>query len=162
MPLPSLENLSALELLHLVDNREATIKRFFLDRLAEGKPMEPNLLIDEFVWVCKLALTGGVLRKLLSEMSCDEAIHRLAQGMGEKEAGPRPNLAYELAEHYENIIKKKPVVIFNELVWPALIELGYVKPDESGQIDPKIKETARTNYLNSRQRRKSPKKSNSS
>lgn len=157
MPLRSLENLSALDLLRLSDNPIENAEHFFAARIIEGKPKVPHLLVDEFVWVCRLVYTGGVLKALLAEMSCAEAIRRLAQGAGEKEAGPRPNFVYELAEHYELGIKKKPMDVFRELVWPALLELEIIKPDESGQIDPKLKEAARINYLNARQRRKKPK-----
>jgi hypothetical protein len=163
MPLPSLENLTALEWLRLADNPEVNVKQFMTTRLLEGKPMDPHLLLDEFIWVCKVGMIGGVLKNLLAELSGNEAIHLLAQGVVvEKDAGPRPNFVYELAEYYESTIKKKPMNIFNELVWPALIELEMVKPDESGQIDPGLKEAARINYFNARQRRKNQKKRHSS
>jgi hypothetical protein len=149
MPLPSLENLTVLELLRLVDNPEGNSMLFVLNRIAKGEALEnKGMTQEELRWVVELGLRGYVLKDALEELSPDEIIALWASKYPKpKKPGKPPDIIYVAAWAYHKSTNKKLTTIYREIVLPELIKREWIKTDANGTPDPDEVEAARVAYL---------------
>ena len=112
-----------------------------------------NLTVDSFLWLIHLANTAGLLKQALQELTLDDIIELWAKKTRKpKQRGRHIDEIYIVAWHYEQYTKKAPMVIFRELVLPALIELEWIQLDTNGEPDPPQEQEAKKSYLKARAR----------
>lgn len=154
MALPELNELTALELLRLADNPMGNASMFLAERIVNRHPLHRDVSLHEFLWLAHLAMTGGLVKQALEELSPDDIISLWAAKSGhKKQRGRHRDLIYILAACAKSAMPhKKPMAIYSELVLPLLIERGDIATDDVGQPDPYQEKEARKNFLKAMQR----------
>ena len=89
MALPSLEHLTALDLLRIMDNYEEVALLLALHRMGERKPLQ-EFQADDLLWFLQLSRPGVQLREALKELSVDDIISFWKKKTHRKNSRGRP------------------------------------------------------------------------